>query len=326
MLEIFRRNRFFNSLLLLPYTVLVRIWPVFDVDPPPMAHQGVLTDWLFGGIASNHILSLVTGILLVFLQALMINRLVIRNRLTNELTLFPGLFYILLVSFFPVYNGLSAPLIANTFIIIGLEQLYATQKKSRSAGRIFSSGFWLSMSMLFYFGNIVLLLCGLVGLSMLRTVKAREWLQYLIGYAAPIAIVGMLDYLLHTDASAVSAHFNEQFGALQFDVEWSYWVYGQLFFFGTILLLSIFNSASFHLKKNIHVQKKVSFLFWLLFFLLGAVLVQRGLDVHAWMPVILPMSVFIAMLLIRSKQLLLLEILHFTLLLALIGLNILYLT
>lgn len=321
MLEIFSRNRFFNSLLLLPYTVLVRIWGVFSDTPVEIHEKGLLTEWLLGGTDKHSVLAIAGSILLVYLHALMINRIVIHNRLTNELTLFPGLFYILLVSFFPSFNGLSSPLIANTFVLIALGHLYATQKKGQSANRIFSTGFWLSTAFLFYFGYFPLLLCGIIGLSMLRTVKSREWLQYLIGYATPLAIVGMLDFVLHDNMHAAAGHFG-QYGFLDFGIKWNLRTYGQVTLFGLALLLSFFNYGTFTFKKNIHVQKKINFLFWLLFFMMGAILVQSNVSYEEWVTISLPLSLFVAMMFIRSKQLLLLEILHFALLLAVIGLQV----
>lgn len=286
-----------------------------------MDGKGLLSDWLIGGSDTHSVLAVVGGILLVYFHALMLNRIVIHNRLTNEMTLFPGLFYILLVSFFSSYNFLSSPLLANTFVLIALQHLYGTHRKGQNADRIFSTGFWLSVAFLFYFGYVVLLLCGIVGLSMLRTVKSREWMQYLIGYATPMAIAGMLDFVLHGNMHAVAAHFTH-FGFLDITFPWDRVSYGQATLFGLAVLLALFNYGSFTLKKNIHVQKKINLLFWMMFLMLSIVFVQQNISYEEWTTISLPVACFVAMLFIRSRQLLLLEIAHFALLLTAIGVQV----
>ncbi len=322
MLEIFRRNRFFNSLLLLPYTILVRVWLVFDGQPPAFNMKGILTDWLFSGLDPNGGLALVLSILIVYLQALMLNRLMIRNRITQEMTLFPGLFYILLVSFFPEYNGLSAPLLANSFVILALDRLLSTHKSTGNVPRIFTAGFWFSVAFLFYFGYIVLFICGILGLSMLRTVKARELMQFFIGFLAPMSIVVMLDYLIHSDITDFQLHFVEQIGFFDIDIPFGWPLYLQMALFGGLVTLVFFNYASFTLKKNIHVQKKINLMYMWLIILFGIVLIQSGIFYEEWTILSLPLACFLAMFFARSRQWLILEIIHFGILLSVLTLQI----
>ncbi len=322
MLEIFRRNRFFNSLLLLPYTILVRVWLVFDGQSPAFNMKGILTDWIFSDLDSDSGLALTLSILVVYLQALMLNRLIIRNRITQELTLFPGLFYILLVSFFPEYNGLSAPLIANTFVILALDRLMSTHKNTGNVSRIFTAAFWFNVAFLFYFGYIILFIFGILGLSMLRTVKPREWLQFLIGFLAPLSIVGMLDYLINSNVRATQQHFTEQIGFFDINIPMGWPLYLQLALFGGIFVVVLVNYGSFTLKKNIHVQKKINLMYMWLFLLFGILLVQTGIFYEEWTIVSLPLACFIAMFFARSRQWLFLEIVHFGILLSVLTLQI----
>lgn len=323
MLEIFRRNRFFNSLLLLPYTILVRVWLVFDGTAPEFRMKGLMTEWLFGRLDPDSGLAVFLSIVLVYVQALMLNRLVIKNRLTKDLTLFPGLFYILLVSFFPEYNGLSSPLIANTFIIIALTYLMGTHKNSGNVARIFSGGFWLSVAFMFYFGYLVLFLCGILGLSLLRTVKTKEWLQYSTGYFTPIWIIGLLDYLIHSSLTDTASHFTSYLGFLDIDIPLGLPLYLQLALFGPLVIAVTLNYARFSLRQNIHVQKKINLIYSLLYTTFGLLLIQSGIFYEEWTTLCLPLACFIAIMFIRSKQLLILEVIHFAMLLTVIGLQIL---
>ena len=322
MLEIFRRNRFFNSLLLLPYIILVRIWSAFGSEAPEFALKGILSDWLIGNIRHDSALAMLLSILVVYAQVLMLNRLVIRNRLTSEMTLFPGVFYVLLVSFFPSYNGLSTPLLANTFVILGFDYLMATHKKTGKASRIFTAAFWLGTAFMTYFGYITIVFCGLIGLSMLRTVKLSEWLQYLFGLLAPVAIIAMLDYLFHSNLVEFGWHFTELAGIFSFAFPMGTQLYVQLAVFGVLIAISLLQYGRFTQRTNIQVQKRINLIYWMFFFMLGIVLVQKGINYEEWTTISLPLAVFTAMLFVRSKQLLLIEILHFALLLAVLAMQI----
>ena len=322
MLEIFRRNRFFNSLLLLPYTVLVRIWGAFNEAPPEFAIKGVLSDWLIGGLEPGGGLSLTLSILVVYAQVLMLNRLVIRNRLTGEMTLFPGVFYVLLVSFFPMYNGLSTPLLANTFVILGFDYLMATHKSSGTASKIFTAAFWLSAAFMTYFGYATMIACGLIGLTMLRTIKLQQIFQYLLGVLAPIAIIAMVDYLLSSNINAFSAHFSEQYGFFSFDFDKGYALYAQIALFATLIIISLLRYNAFTWKTNIQVQKRINLMYWMMFFILGIVFFQSKISYEEWTTISMPLAVFMAMMFVRSRQLLLLEIMHFAILIAVLTMQI----
>lgn len=99
MIELFRKNLAINSLLLLPYAILLRIhsllYPVSTVDIGSNGIQESILTFFSGPLSQN-----IAATLLVFLQAVFINRLAIVNRLSSEITLLPGLVYIIIATFF----------------------------------------------------------------------------------------------------------------------------------------------------------------------------------------------------------------------------------
>jgi hypothetical protein len=288
--------------------------------PDEMSSKGILSDWLLGENLDSSVLTVIVGILVVYIQALQLNRVMIQNRMTQELTLFPGMIYVLLVSYFPGYDGLSSVLIGNSFVLIALESLFATHKKTGSAGRIFNTGFWLSVAGMFYFGYTGLFLFGIVGMSTLRTLKSREWFQYIIGYATPVMMIGMLDFIVHDSLSDLWGHFSENLGAFDFSFT-GLRTYAHAGFFGVLLLISLFNFGTFKQRKNIHTQKKIDLLLWLLLFGFIVILLQTDIGVEDWIVLTIPLACFIAMILARSTQMILLEVVHFLFLAASLALQ-----
>jgi hypothetical protein len=244
----------------------------------------------------------------------MVNRLIIRHRLTHEMSLFGGVFYILIMSLFPSYGGLSSILIANLFLLIALSQLFTTHKKLQSASRIFSVGFWLAISSLFYFGYFPLLLFGLVGLSSLRTMRSKDWLQYFFGYAAPFICLGMVSYLTVDSLALPVAHFSDYFGFLDvsFNSDIISWI--EIGLFSGLILLSLINYSNFNLKKGIHAQKKIDLHFWLLFFSFFIFICLKGISHYELLILGIPLSLFLAILFLRIKRKSWAEFFHFLLL------------
>jgi hypothetical protein len=70
------------------------------------------------------------------------------------------------------------------------------------------------------------------------------------------------------------------------------------------------------------VQKKINLLYAVLYVLLGVVFIQSHIFYEEWTTISLPLACFLAIIFVRSRQLLILEIIHFAMLLTVIGLQI----
>jgi hypothetical protein len=81
--------------------------------------------------------------------------------------------------------------------------------------------------------------------------------------------------------------------------------------YGLLILISLFNFGSFKYRRNIHAQKKIDLLLWLLFFGFVVTLLQAGITANEWLVISIPLACFIAMILARSSQFVFLEVIHF---------------
>lgn len=323
MLEIFRNNNFVFTLLLIPYAALIRMLAIYFGTDLVFDSGGTWTRWFFGDQIEQSGLLQIAAVFLVFLQAAMINRIVIRNRMTNEMTLFPGVFYILIVSFFPSYVGLSSFLLANTFILILLDQLFVTHKKVKTAERIFSVGFWFSCAVLTESSYFLLLPFLILGLSMLRTVRLINWTQLLIGIMTPLVMSIMIAIIIGEDPRMIGHDLIADLGVYNFTFQKDWQHYGQVVFFGLWMTISLLQYNAFTLKKNIHAQKKIDLCFWLLLFAFFCIFFSTEISVDDWLVISIPLSVMIAMTFIRIRAKLTTELLHFVLIICLLAFQIL---
>ena len=264
MLGLFRTNQLLANIFLLPYVVLLHlhlfIFPEQVVETP--FENGILSYWVLIFLGSNHLVSNIITILLLFIQGIMINVLVINNRLSREISLLPGVFYVLLASSIPTFLPLNPLLIANTFFILFLIALLSVYKKTTVAGTILNIGFWIGLASLAYFSYIALLFWGMIGLNILRAFKIKERLMLLSGLFIPLFLLGV--YFFWQDQLPV--YFTQEFFLRKNWIELiaGLEAYDYLFlsFFILLSIVTLLSYGQYTSKQNIQVQKKINILFW----------------------------------------------------------------
>lgn len=322
MLAIFRTNQFFTGILLIFYIFLLR-FPVFlrPVSWMP-SNTGVLTLKLYEYISPNGLYAQIAAILLLWLQSFLINSLVSQYRLAGEVTLLPGMIYILVCHFIPEFLYFSPLLIANTFLIISLFSLFDIYKKADSTGDIFNIGLWVGVASLFQFSVIVFILLGLIGLSSLRAFKLKEYFVLLTGCFLPYYLAGtyFFWYGAFSDFWQVQIASNIAYWDLMSPLH--AWAYGKLIFFGVLLLVFLFSYGMFSYKQNIGVQKSISLLFWWMLLSGVTLLFQSHIGLDHLMILTIPYGILLSMV-FKSMSRPLAELIHLILVASIILIQIL---
>lgn len=251
--------------MLIVYILLLR-FAVF-IAPfqwEPSGH-GVLCDLLYGWVGSQGFSAHIIAMILLMAQGYMVNVIAINNRLSNEINLLPGLFYVWCCCAIPDFLYLSPVLLGNTFFLIAIHEIFQIYKNPACADKIFNAGLWLGVASLFYFPFVFFLLVLVAGLSILRAFNLQEFLMVVIGMFMPYFITGFLffwfnkyDYFYENQISRNFDFFN--FNQITFT--WDTWV--KLAIFMVAMLFVLFNNNLYLAKKNIQVQKKVNILYWVL--------------------------------------------------------------
>jgi hypothetical protein len=294
MLTLFRTNQPLANILLLFYLGILRassfIHPA-TVAPPP---QGILTAWMFAELPPLSMAANVAAFLLVFFQATALNITIARYRVATEVSLLPGVFYCLFSCFMPDFLTLSSVLLANTFVILALFYLFDTYKNSYVAGRIFDAGLWLGVASLFHFSYVLFIIWGIIGLGILRGLRAKEFLMFIIGYTVPFFLLGVYCFW-HGILPQIGNHFVNNVGFFNFSHYNSPTLYIKIGVLMLILLLVIGASTQFFSRRNMTVQKYLSILYWLI--LLGGltVLIQSGVGLVHFLAIAVPVGVLLSM-------------------------------
>ena len=296
--------------MLLPYTLLVRIESLLHADQPAYASDlSPFIAWVNELIPSLFVQNLLACIL-VFLQAVYINRIVVKHRMSVEITLWPGLVYILLCSIVPQCTYLSAVLLANSFILAAFSDIFKIYKRPFAINFIFNSGVFISLAAMIYPPYIAYLLAGFIGLAIIRSFKTKEMLQYLSGVLVPFMLYGSWTFYRGVFQEKMVALVEGKFGfpsdIIPKDTN-GYIFQGLILLF---ILITIFSYGSYSMKKSIQVQKKIDILFWMILSALIALFINDNLTVDHLLMLSAPLGILLSMNLLKIKSAIFPELIH----------------
>jgi len=300
--------------MLLPYTLLARIESLMHADQPSYAGDlSPLIGWVNEMIPSL-LLQNTLACFLVFMQAVYINRIVVKHRIGIEITLWPGVVYILLSSLIPQFTYLSTVLIANTFILAAFSDIFKIYKRPFAVKFIFNSGVFISIAAMIYPPYIAYLLAGFIGLAIIRSFKTKEMLQYLSGVLVPFVLYGSWTFYRSVWQEKMGALVNNKFGFPADIIPKDKYDYIYLGLILLLIIITVFSYSSYSMKKSIQVQKKIDILFWMSASALIALFINEHLTLDHLLMLSIPLSILLSMNLLKMKSVITTEMIHLSVL------------
>jgi len=198
--------------------------------------------------------------------------------------------------------ALSPALLANTFFILALWELFETYRKNDVAGHIVNVGFWIGIASLFYFSELVFLLLAFIGISVLRAFRLKEFLMLLLGFLVPYIMSGV--YFLWNDQLAVfwQTHVLESFSFFDINIVSGLKSYINLGIMALIGLIIFFSFNSYYAKKNIQAQKNITVLYWGLFFALISIVFQSNIQFYHFLIFMVPAGILLSFNFLKPEQ------------------------
>lgn len=294
MLTFFRTNQQFLNILLLFYLAIMRASTFMHTSNIVPRGHGILTHWVYASFPPLSMSGAILAFFLIFFQATAINIMIARFRVATDISLLPGVFYCLFTSLMPDFLPLSSIILANTFLVLALYNLFDTYKNNYVAGRIFDAGLWLGLASLFHFSYIFLVFWGIICLGILRGIRFKEFFMLLIGVIVPIFLMGVYSFRID-QMPFFTAHFFENIGVMSFVAYKSSMIYIKFGLVMLFLLLTLVASSQFFSRRNMTAQKYISMLYWLMLLCIITVFAQKGIDVNQLLILSIPMSILLSM-------------------------------
>jgi len=190
LLRIFRSQSPIQFLLILP--LFFGLWYSSfgnGIIQPPANFDTGLYRYIFNLISPYPVLISTIAILLVSLQAIILNWVLIRNNLSLRNNLLPAYIFILLTGSTHSLTQLSAPLIASFFILLGIAELLFMFELKDPFTECFNASFFITLASFFYFPAIFFFLLIWISYLVYRVISWREWIISFVGLLAACLFV-----------------------------------------------------------------------------------------------------------------------------------------
>jgi len=187
-----------NLFLLFAYTFFMRI--AIFVNPPSRLNFEFLESYskFLIQIPIGNDFSVLSNVfiagILIFIQAIIFNRVVNNHALLSKPSFLPALLYITGASLFEPFLILSPVLICNFLIILIMDKLLKIGKSSNAIMIMFDVGIFIAIGTLMYFPFVVMLLLIWLSLLLYRSFNWREWVSGLVGFLSIMFFLAVFYY------------------------------------------------------------------------------------------------------------------------------------
>jgi hypothetical protein len=264
LLRIFRSQSPIQFLLILP--LLIGLWSGSfgnGILQAPANFDTGLYRYIYTLLSSHPFLISLTALLLVSLQAIVLNYMLIKNNLSLRNNLLPAYIFILLSGSTQALTQLSAPLIASFFILLGIAELLSMFEVKDPFTECFNASFFITVASFFYFPAIAFFLLIWISFLIYRVLSWREWIISFVGFFAAMLFVWL--YFFWNNHEMVLWNYIKQFFSYpeHFKVQLSrsgYIIWGII----ALLLLGSLSNVMNHInEKVIAIRRK----YWVVVFM-----------------------------------------------------------
>ena len=259
-----------------------------------MRPQGILSYEIIQRIGTQHWIEPILALILVFAQGVIINFLVFKYRMTGEQSLFAGLFYILLASTLTSFLGLTATLLATTFVILSFFELFESYRKPFAATNIFNVGMLLAIASFFHFSIVLFLLWGIICVNILRSGSVKEAVMLVVGFVVPYFLLATVYFMTDSYDIFWNEHFGKNIAFMNFVGERSWFTVASYSFFFLLIAIVVLGQGFYSSKRSMQAQKYQTVLYWTLIFSGLTIIFQAKTSLDSLILLAPSISIFLA--------------------------------
>jgi len=202
---------------------------------------------------------------IVFISALLLNYILIKNSLTDKNSLVPALVLIVFYGHSISYLALNPVIVAGFFMILALNNILSVYTEEQSYEMVFNAGFFISLASFFYFPAIYLLVFVWFSFIIFSLYQWREWVISVIGLITPYLFLWVWFFWNdELDVAMLSYQsFFSQFSGFKYTFPEGFLNVVILFLIVLLLLWALFNVLVRLDEKPITIRKRYWAVFWM---------------------------------------------------------------
>jgi hypothetical protein len=227
--------------------------------------------------------------LLLYIQAILFNRICTYHKLLPKPNFLPGMSYILVTSLLLDWNHFSAPLLVNFIMIWSWHRMIELYNNNHPVTAIFNIGLLAGLASLLYIPAMAFLMLVLFALIIMRPFRIQEWLVGFLGFTSPYYF---LIFLLYFTGQLQWRNILPDIVFTIPAMPTSIWIS-----LGLMLLLIHFMLGGYFVQKNlnkmlIQVRKAWSLLLVYLIVAVVVILINKANSYENWIVMAVPFAAF----------------------------------
>ena len=183
--NIFRHSQTTSIAIIL--SLCVFIWMGISFDSVDMAKESsnFFYNFLISPIESNSIFQRAILGILIFWQCILINKMMVKEKIISTNSFFPALFYFLLISISPEIIHINPTILSMVLLILALTKILSSYLDKNAYSKVFESAFLISLAGLIHSPFVVFIPIVWIGISIFSQVEWRHWVLSIIGIICP---------------------------------------------------------------------------------------------------------------------------------------------
>jgi len=280
-LRIFRSNQLLLSVLLIGYAAFLRVAYFLTPIPDIPVESGLANHWVLAFVQGQSTLNFNITILLLFTQAFLANKIFFENRLTRDLSLYPGVFLILVGSMLPEFLNYSSFLPANIFLLLAIRELLKAYRKLSTADTLFNVGFFIGIATLFQPIYILFLIAAGGAVIKLKSGKFRDQFIMWAGALVPLFLIGTY-YFFYDKLPEYWMLQWDQLISLPQTFDWKQLPFPSIAIMLSLLLFVLLSAGKILSKTKMEVQIKIGTIYWFVVVAIVCLLLSQPWHSYRW--------------------------------------------
>jgi hypothetical protein len=242
---------------------------------------------------------LAIGAAIQSLMAWMINDMINQQKINSKKTYFFSILYVLVSSLSMSWLVLSPQLISAFLMVMAVKRIFVLSHQEKFFSQLFDLGFIFSLSVLFFFPSVIMMLFILPALYSVRPFSVVEFLRISIGFLTPLFVVFGI-YFLVSDISLLPSHFSNTENL--FFITKSFFTTTNIALSGICigwLALSGFMFSAFPFSINIKARKMVGVMGLLVLFFGLSLFMPTNYTMAQWLYVLPAITFFLGMIILE---------------------------
>ena len=205
--RIFRHNQTTSIAFILSFCVFIWMGISFDSSDMVKESSSFFYNFLIGPIESMPLLQRFLLGILIFWQCMLMNRMMVQEKIISTNSFYPALFYFLLISISPEIIHINPTTLSMILLILALTKILSTYLDKNAYSKVFESAFLISLAGLIHAPFIVFIPINWIGMSIFSQAEWRHWILSILGIICPWYIMFSITTFYSIEYSSFGSSF-----------------------------------------------------------------------------------------------------------------------